>query len=90
MLETDGRVSSHHVEIASAILIPNVNALTAHESNRQRLVVCRAVARFEGVQTRPLQSLLASRCIDELAEQLRRAARLVAMRIVLDNFGADA
>jgi hypothetical protein len=48
--ETDGRVGAHHVEITATSLIPDMDALTAHERDGQRLVIARAITGFEAPQ----------------------------------------
>src|SRR5262245_22066951 len=50
MSETDGRVSAHHVDIATTIFVPDMSTLAAHKSHGQRLVIRRSVTGFEATQ----------------------------------------
>ena len=50
----DRRVGAHHVQVAPAVLVPQMHAFAACQRHRQRIVVVRAIAPLELVHAAPV------------------------------------
>ncbi len=50
----DRRVGAHHVQVAAAVLVPQMHALAACQCHRQRIVVVRAIAPLQLLHAAPV------------------------------------